>query len=98
MHTNFKKGEKDTSFSLYDDFKVGFGAWDKFNKGLANKTWPYVVKNDVHATSNYLFSCIVLHAYHLFIDVDYRNPCRISCSYSLFCSELAREIMGKHKH
>ena len=102
VHTNAyklkKKAKKDTTCSPYDDYKAVFGMCDKFNKGLANKTWPYVVKSDLHTTSNYLFPCIVLNANHLFIDVDYENPARINCSYSSFCSELAREIMAKHKH
>ena len=98
MPTNKKKAKKDTSYAPYDDYKQGFVGYNKFNNCLANKTWPYFVKSDAHVASNYLLLSIVLNAYHLFIDVDYKNPCRINCSYYLFCSELAREIMVKQKH
>ena len=78
MNISFKKGKKDTICAPYDYYKAGFGMCNKLNKGLANKTWPYFFKSDLHATSNYLFLCIVLNVYHLLIDVDYKNPSRIN--------------------
>ena len=47
-----KKPKKDTSCAPYDYYKTGFGGCDRFNKLLANKTWPYVVKSDRQASSN----------------------------------------------
>jgi hypothetical protein len=60
-----KKAKKDTSCAPYDNYKTGFVGCDRFNKLLANKNWPHVVKSDRHAASNYIFVCIVLNAFHL---------------------------------
>ena len=101
VHSNgyklLKKPKKDTSFATYDDYKAGFGGCDRFNKLLANKNWPYVVKSDRQASSNYIFSCLVLNAYFLFLDINQENPENFNMTYSSFCADLAKEIVLKHK-
>ena len=92
-----KKAKKDTSCAPYDNYKTGFVGCDRFNKLLANTTWPHVVKSDRQAASNYIFSSIVLNAFHLFLDGDPNNTENLTCTYSSFCAELAKEIILKHK-
>ena len=64
---------------------------------MHGKTWPFTLKRDAHATSNYLSSCVVLNLYHLFLDATFKTPGRGVCTYSQFCLELTREIVTKHK-
>ena len=51
-----KRGKKDTTYAIYYGYKQGFGWCINYNKYLASKMWPYAVKSDAQAASNYLFS------------------------------------------
>ena len=88
-----KETEKDMIVPIYDHYGVGFSNCDKFNKVLHGKTWPYKVQGDQRAHSNYIFTCILINAYHLWKDSGNKDEDRNTVSWQKFCLELAYEMI-----
>ena len=97
LSTGFEVARKipgDHSCPMYDHYKQGFSNCDKFNKVLHGKTWPYRLNGNWMAASDYLFTCVLINVYHLWIDA---GPSTANCkavSWKEFCFDLAEEMLG----
>ena len=80
---------------MYDHYGSGFSNCDKFNKCIHGKTWPFKLQGDKRVNSNYIFTCILINTYHLWIDSAHVNEDRSSLQWQEFCHDLAFEMISQ---
>ena len=88
-----KNKEKEEIVPMYDHYAVGFSNCDKYNRVLHGKTWPYRLQGDKRVNSNYIFTCVLINTYHLWIDSAPKDEDRSKVSWFTFCHELAFEMI-----
>jgi hypothetical protein len=96
LGTGFEKKRKDAEsggIPMYDHYKMGFSHCNKFNKALHGKTWPYKLQGEQRIASDYLFTCVLINVYHLWIDAGPSGVNRKVITWKEFCTDLAREIL-----
>ena len=88
-----REGKKDNVVPLFDHYGVGFSLCDKFNTCLHKKAWPYKLQGDKKVHWNYLFTCILINTYHLWLDSARKDEDRSKVTWQEFCHELAFEMI-----
>ena len=90
-----KKTKASKVIPMYDHYGSGFSNCDKFNKCIHKKTWPFKLQGDKRVNSNYIFTCILINTYHLWIDSAHVNEDRSSLQWQEFCHDLAFEMISQ---
>ena len=88
-----KKRRNDYVIPMFDHYNIGFCVCDKYNRVLHGKTWPHRLIGDHRVFSNYMFTCILINTYHLWIDAGGRHEDRSKISWQEFCTDLAIEMV-----
>jgi hypothetical protein len=78
---------------LYDQYCMGFNGCDLYNRCLHSKTWPYKQQGDIRNGSDYLFTCVLINTYHLWIDAGRPEDNRRDVKWRDFCTQLAHEML-----
>ena len=78
---------------LYDQYCMGFNGCDLYNRCLHSKTWPYKQQGDICNGSDYLFTCVLINTYHLWIDAGRPEDNRRDVKWRDFCTQLAHEML-----
>jgi hypothetical protein len=56
-----------------DDFAIFFNYCDHFNNGLVEKTFPHRSASCAHALRDFLFSCVLLQVYYVYLTLNKLN-------------------------
>ena len=89
-----KENKKDSVVPLFDHYGVGFSLCDKFNTCLHEKAWPNILQGDKKVNFNYLFTCVLINTYHLWLDSARENEDRSNVTWQEFCHDLAFEMIS----
>eukprot|EP00957_Ditylum_brightwellii_P165104 12570200-Ditylum_brightwellii.AAC.1 len=96
MGTGFKVRKKDASWHvcpMFDHYNLGFNNCDKFNKTLHGKSWPHKLHGDKRVALDYLFTCVLINVYHLWIDAALAGEKHKDVMWKEFCMDLAKEML-----
>ena len=81
----------------FDEYEENFAGCDSFNRRLHDKSWQCKYASlsysvEIQAGHNFLFTCALVNAQHLWKTLDFQN--RENTSFKSFTEALALEIVG----
>eukprot|EP00957_Ditylum_brightwellii_P110827 8452918-Ditylum_brightwellii.AAC.1 len=96
LRTGFEKKKEDAEsrgIPMYNHCKMIFSHCNKFNNALHGKAWHYKLQDEQRIACYYLFTCVLINVYHLWIDAGHSGVnCKV-VMWKEFCTDLAREIL-----